>query len=290
MGGRLAGKRIFVGGGGSVGERAIGRCCCELYAREGAAVFVADRNPEAALATVSAITGAGGRAFAGIGDLSSPADVERLAGEAYARLGRIDGLHNNVGVTRTGAPAELPLDDWEASWRDNVTSVFLALRLIVPRMAADGGGSVVSTSSVAASRYLGAPYHAYYASKAAVSQLTRTMAAQFARDGLRFNVVSPGFIDTLNTAVFKAGADGPTSAVLAGRASQNPAGRLGTPLDVAYAALFLLSDESGYVNGAEILVDGGLSAVAVNHPAPPRADGQAGGAGEPPASPRDAGT
>lgn len=268
MADKLAGKVAFVGGGGSRVEGAIGRVSAELYAQEGARVFVADIDEDAAAATVAAITRAGGSAEAGVGDLADPEAVARLAREATVRFGRVDILHNNIAVTRTGAPEDLSLEDWNESWRVNVTSIFLACKEILPFIESAGGGAVVNISSIAASRYLGVPYHAYYATKAAVSQLTRSLAVDYASRGIRVNSVSPGFIATPNTGVFRTehATDAKVLRVTDARPHQTPMRRRGTALDVARAALFLVSEDAAYVTGADIAVDGGLAAIAVLPP------------------------
>ncbi|WP_273729168.1 SDR family NAD(P)-dependent oxidoreductase [Brucella gallinifaecis] len=265
---RLAEKIIFVAGGGGLEAGTIGRTSAETYARNGAAVFVADINEEAAKATVDAIVAAGGRAQYGVGDLSRQNDVKTLVEEATDHFGRIDGLHNNIAVTRTGSPPELSIDEWNESWNVNVTSVFLTAKFVLPLMERQGGGAIVNISSVASSRYLGIPYHAYYATKAAVTQFTRTLAVEYATRGIRINSVSPGFILTPNTYAFREehNAQDQVMSVTTKRPEQAPMRRMGSPADVANAALFLLSKEAAYITGADIAVDGGLAATAVLHP------------------------
>ncbi|SEQ22892.1 NAD(P)-dependent dehydrogenase, short-chain alcohol dehydrogenase family [Faunimonas pinastri] len=266
MGDRVADKVVFLAGGGSAGPGwGIGKACAALYAREGAAVFVVDRDEVAARETVRVITEEGGRALAGIGDLTSPDDVERLVAECRDRLGGLHVLHNNVAITRVGGPAELSLEDWDASWRTNVTSMFLACKYALPIMERDGGGAVVNIASVAASRYLGVPYTAYYTTKAAVVQFTKVVAVQYATRGIRSNAVSPCFVTGPNSNQFleEHGADPDIQRFSGRRAEQAPMQRVATGFDVAYAALYLASDEANYVTGTELIVDGGVSAQAV---------------------------
>ncbi len=202
---RVAGKVVFLAGGGAVGPGwGIGKACAALYAREGASVFVVDRNPDAAAETVAVIAGEGGIAAAGIGDLTEPEAVARLVAECNERFGRLDILHNNVAITKVGGPAKLSLEDWDLSWKVNVTSMFLTCKHALPHMEARGTGAIVNIASVAASRYLGVPYTAYYATKAAVVQFTKVVAVEYAARGVRANAVSPCFVAGPNSNQFLA--------------------------------------------------------------------------------------
>lgn len=262
---RVLHKVVFLGGGGSVSEGwGIGKACAVNYAREGAKVFVVDLNEAAAQETCSIIREEGGEAAHAVADLSSADDVARVIEACAARFGTIDVLHNNVGVTRTGGAADVSLEDWDASWRINVTSMFLTTRAALPIMKAAGKGAIVNIGSVAASRYLGVPYTAYYTTKAAVLQFTRAVAIEHAPLNIRANVVSPCFIAGPNSTTFRAqhGADDQIAHITSRRAEQAPMKRMGDAFDVAHAAAFLASDEAGYITGTEIIVDGGVSAAA----------------------------
>jgi NAD(P)-dependent dehydrogenase (short-subunit alcohol dehydrogenase family) len=264
MAGRLSDKVVVVAGAGAAGPGwGIGKACAVLYAREGAHVFAIDMDRAAVVDTARLIQEEGGNVTAGIGDLTREDDVTRLTEEAVRTYGRIDVLHNNIASTRIGGPASLSISDWNDSWRINVTSMFLACKAVLPRMERQGHGTIVNTASIAASLYLGTPYTAYYATKAAVLQFTRAVAIEYAQRNVRANAVSPGFIDTAQTRAVRQ-ARGHVATHAHDRAAQTPMRREGTPLEVAYAALFLASDESSYITGAEIVVDGGVSAAAVS--------------------------
>lgn len=266
MSGRMSGKIVILAGGGASGPGwGIGKACAAVYAREGASVFVVDRDGAAAAETVATIEREGGTAVAAVADLTESADVARMVEACVRRFGRIDVLHNNVAITKVGGPAELSLDDWDLSWKVNVTSLFLACKHALPVMEAGGGGAVVNIASVAASRYLGVPYTAYYTTKAAVVQFTKVIAVQYATRGIRSNAVSPCFVTGPNSNRFLVDHDGDPDVLRfsARRAEQAPMKRLATGFDVAHAALYLASDEAGYVTGTELVVDGGVSAAAV---------------------------
>jgi len=265
MGARLKDKVAVVVGAGAIGAGwGNGKACAVLYAREGAKVFAIDANRAAAEETAGIIAGEGGTCVVGVGDAASAADVPRLIAEAMAAFGRIDVLHNNVATVKVGGPVELPLADWDLSWQVNVTSMMLACKAALPIMEAQGGGAIVNISSIAAQRWLGVPYAAYYATKAAIVQFTRAIALQYAAKGIRANTILPGFIDTPHVHAFlKHHIGGDTASLIETRARQTPMRRMGTAWDVAYAALFLASDEARYVTGTELVVDGGVSATAV---------------------------
>ena len=176
------------------------------------------------------------------------------------RFGRIDVLHNNVGITALGGVVDESVESWERVLRVNLTSAFLLCKHVIPHMERDGGGAIVNVGSVGGLRYLGIDYASYAASKAALAQLTQSVALQYAARGIRANTILPGLIDTPMVAAQLAAAyPGSIEDALAARARQCPMGRMGDAWDVAHAALYLASDEARYVTGAELVVDGGLS-------------------------------
>jgi len=270
---RLAGKVALVFGAGSSGERlSNGRAAALAFARHGAAVAAVDIRLAEAERTAAEIRRCGGTAVALRADVTRDDDVAAAVAEAAAALGDPTVLHNNVGVASTGGLADLDRAAWDAALAVNVTGVFLTCQHTVPRMLAAGGGAIVNVSSVAGIRHLGYDYPAYMAAKAAVNQLTVALALTYADRGIRVNAVLPGLIDTpLVERQLVGGAADPTggsadpAAIAAARAerdARSPTGRAGSPWDVANAAVFLASDEAGYINGVCLPVDGGLSARA----------------------------
>lgn len=256
MGERLAGKTALVFGAGSSGERlSNGRAAALTFARQGARVAAIDVDAEQARRTAGQITAEGGSALALEADVTDEDQVRAAVDAAEERLGVPTVLHNNVGVARLGDLTELSVHEWQSTFDVNVTSMFLTCKHVVPRMVAAGGGAVVNVSSVASIRDVGYPYPGYSSAKAAVNQLTVSLALRYAREGVRVNSVVPGLIDTpLVTGQIAAGEE-----ETARRHRASPTGRMGTPWDVAAAALFLASDESCYVNAVALTVDGGLS-------------------------------
>jgi NAD(P)-dependent dehydrogenase (short-subunit alcohol dehydrogenase family) len=256
----------IVVGAGSVGPGwGNGKATAVLYAREGAKVFAVDINRRAVEETAGIIRSEGGTCAIGVGDASREDDVARMVGESIATFGRVDVLHNNIATVKVGDPVQLSVADWDQSWRVNVTSMFLACKSVLPIMEKQRAGAIVNVSSIAAQRYLGVPYTAYYATKAAIIQFTRAIAIQYAANGVRANTILPGFIDTPHVHAFlrEHVGTGDTGSLVETRARQTPMGRMGTAWDVAHAALYLASDEAQYVTGTEIVVDGGVSATAV---------------------------
>jgi len=263
---RLDGKIVIVTGAGSAGPGwGNGKAAAVLFAREGAAVFAVDVNEAAAAETAAIITSEGGRCVPHTADVSRSADVAVAAARCVREFGRIDVLHHNVGIVRVGGPVELSEADWDRTQDVNVKSLYLTCKYVLPQMEAQGGGSIVAVSSVGGIRWTGIPYVAYAASKAAVLQFTQSVALQYARRGIRCNAVVPGLIDTPLVRASLANAyDGASmDEVVRRRHEQAPIGRMGDAWDVAYAALFLACDESRYVTGTSIIVDGGLSAAAI---------------------------
>ncbi len=262
MPGRIKDKVVLVIGGGSPIEGLNnGKAAALLYAREGGIVVAADRDVEAAERTRAEIAGEGYEAMAVQADVTDSDSLARAVAAATERFGRIDVLHNNVGVAETGGPVETSVEDWTRLITINQTGVFLACKHVLPVMAAQQSGAIVTISSAAALRWIGFPYAAYTASKAAVMALTQNIALQYAPQGIRANCVLPGLMDTpmiRDSLTASYGADIDT--MIEKRNAQSPTGKMGNAWDTAYAALFLASDEARYVNGTHIIVDGGLTA------------------------------
>jgi NAD(P)-dependent dehydrogenase (short-subunit alcohol dehydrogenase family) len=179
-----------------------------------------------------------------------------------AKFGRIDILVNNVGRSEPGDPVTMSEEVWNEQLDVNLTSAFLVCKAVLPVMEKQGGGAVVSLSSVAGMRYVGKPQVGYAAAKAALMQMTRTTAVIYAPKGIRLNTVVPGLMDTpLVRRLADKYAKGDYEGFRATRDRQVPMGRMGDAWDVAHAALFLAADESRYVTGTEIIVDGGLTSA-----------------------------
>ena len=270
---RLENKIAIVTGAGSIGPGwGNGKAAAVLYAREGAKVFAVDINLAAAEETRDLIKAEGGECMAYAANVAVASEVGTLVEICMAAYGRIDILHNNVGIVATGGPVELSEADWDRSMAVNAKSVFLLCKHVLPIMQAQTAnacgirGAIVNIGTVGGLRWVGVPYIAYSASKAAVIQMTQSVALQYARSGIRCNCVIPGFIDTplvkKSLAATYASAD-EMDKVTAARNKLCPMGHQGDAWDVAYAALFLASDEAKYITGTNILVDGGLSATTV---------------------------
>jgi len=235
--------------------RGIGAATAAHLAVLGARVAVTDRHRDGALAVAAELTAAGHEAIGLACDVSDAAAVAAMVADVESRFGWVDLLDHNAAWTdfRTDLDAEeVDLATWDRVLATNATGGLLLVRAVLPRMRARGKGAIVLISSGSAS--IGEHRRvAYGVSKAAVEQLGRHVAARYGRDGIRCNVVAPGFILT------ETAARGVSEAGRARLAEQNPLGRLGTPEDVAHVVGFLLSDRAGFVNGQVVRVDGGLT-------------------------------
>jgi NAD(P)-dependent dehydrogenase (short-subunit alcohol dehydrogenase family) len=252
---RLAGRRALITGGGT----GIGQATAELFAREGARVMVSGRRPAELEATVHRVEAAGGEAGLSQGDVSSPADAERMVRETVARFGGLDILVNNAGIiVRNASVTTVSIEDWERLLKIDLTGVFLVSRFAIPEMLKAGrGGSIVNVSSVAG--ILGDPKLApYNAAKGGVNLLTKNMAIDYAPHGIRVNAICPGRIAT-PMPQSRIGPDEDWGEVLARWGKNIPLGRVGTPEDVALAILFYASDEASWITGTIVVVDGGAT-------------------------------
>ncbi len=256
--GRLAGRKILVVGGG---QRAFdpatdpvgnGRAMCLLFAREGAHVAVADKLRASADETAAQVAREAGRAFAIEADVTREADVERMLEEATRTLGGLDGLVLNVGIG-VGALglAGTNVEAWDQTFAVNVRGAMLCCRAALPVLA--NGSPIVMTSSIAGLTS-GSQLPAYDASKAALAGLMRHVAREGAARGLRANIVAPGLVDTPLGRVASAGRPSRARSAI-------PFGRQATGWEVAYAALFFVSDESVYVTAQVLAVDAGLTGL-----------------------------
>lgn len=244
----LENKVAIVTGAGS----GIGAASAVRFAAEGAAVVAVDIRENRAQETVDVINGDGGHGLAMQADVSDEADVERMVAETVAQLGGLDVLFSNAGTLRPGSVTELSVEDWDLVMGVNVRSVFLGGKFAVPAMLERGGGSIINTASISGLHGDGGAV-VYAASKAAVINLTRAMATDHSADGIRVNDICPGTIET--PPVKRMVAD---PAVMQVNLDAHSMGRLGQPEEIAAAALWLASDESSFVSGEHLVVDGGL--------------------------------
>jgi len=260
MADRLNGKIAILFGAGSVGPGwGNGKATAVLFARNGAHVACVDVNREAAQETVDIIRGEGGAATAFACDVTNSEAVKSIVDAVVGRHGRIDILHNNVGYATMGGPIELDEASWHRTIDLNVTSCFITCKHVLPHMLQRRSGAIVNVSSVAAIRYTGYPYVAYYAAKAAVNNFTMGLALQYAKDGIRVNAVMPGLMNTPLIFQQISGQYESAEEMVKARDAACPMGRMGTAWDVAKAALFLVSDDAEYITGVSLPVDGGLT-------------------------------
>jgi NAD(P)-dependent dehydrogenase (short-subunit alcohol dehydrogenase family) len=253
---RLKDKVALITGGGS----GIGREASLLFGREGAAVVVADVADDAGRKTVDQIKSQGGRASYVHADVSSAKDSEAMIAHAEHEFGRLNVLFNNAGIMNSSDDDAISTSEetWELTMRINARGVFLGCKYGVPALRRSGGGSIINTASFVAKVGAATPQIAYTASKGAVLSMTRELAVIHARENIRVNALCPG---PLKTPLLMSFLD--TDAKRNRRLVHVPMGRFGEPAEIAKAALFLASDDSSYMTGAELLVDGGLTAAYV---------------------------
>lgn len=272
MAGRLQDKVAIVVGAGSSGPGwGNGKATAALFARQGAKVLCVDRNGAAAEETAGLIAEEGGTASAFAADVTEGAQVaamvEAARGADWNGSGRIDVLHNNVGIVEVGGPVEASEESWHRVMDVNLTSMFLTCKHVLPVMEAQfeesgQGGALVNIASIAGIRWAGVPYISYAASKAGVIQFTRAVALQYAAKGIRANSILPGLMNTpmIREPLKEVYAGGDVDKMVELRDAQCPTGKMGDAWDVAYASLFLASDEAKYVTATELVVDGGITA------------------------------
>ena len=264
MAGRLEGKTaVVVGAGQTAGETmGNGRATAVVFAREGARVLLVDRDEASVEATRELITNEGGKADVVVLDIVSEEACQTLAETALATLGRIDVLHNNVGIgAGDNTPTRLTAESWDRIIDVNVKAMWMTCKHVVPVMREQQSGAIVNISSVAAIAAAG-NLTAYKVSKAGVNALTQNLAVTNARYGVRVNAIMPGLIDTPMAVDATARvAQRRAREVAAARDKQVPLGHMGTAWDIANAALFLASDDAAFITGVVLAVDGGQSAM-----------------------------
>jgi NAD(P)-dependent dehydrogenase (short-subunit alcohol dehydrogenase family) len=270
MSGKLKDRVAIVVGAGSSGPGwGNGKCTAITFAREGAKVFCVDLKRAAAEETVGLIEKEVGKdvAVAFEANASHNASVKAMVDACMEKWGRIDILDNNVGIGSQGGPVELSEDEWHRVFDVNVKSFFLTAKHVLPIMEKQGKGAIVNVSSIASIRSpKGISYLAYNASKGAVNSLTMAIASQYAEKGIRCNAILPGLmhtpmIDFLAEQYAKSEKDHNQAyeKMIEIRDRASPTGKMGTGWDTANAALFLASDQSSYVNGHLLVVDGGIT-------------------------------
>ncbi len=244
MADRLAGKSALISGGAS----GLGEAQAILYAREGASVLIGDVQADKGLAVVAAIESEGGRAAFIHLDVSDANSWDAAVADAVARFGKLTTLVNNAGIFHPGGIAQETRDGWDRMIAINQTGVFLGMKAAAPALLASGNAAIVNVSSLYG--LIGSPNAiSYHASKAAVRVMGKAGALEFAKQGIRVNTIFPGQIKTPILGDITPEQDAAIKASI-------PMGIVGDPMDIAYASLYLASDEAKYVSGAELWVDG----------------------------------
>ena len=249
--GRLNGKVALISGG----ARGQGAAEARMFAREGAKAVIGDVLDAEGISVAADIAEAGGDAIYLHLDVTSENDWRDAIQTAVAKFGKLNVLVNNAAIWRKSLVEETTVEDWDAILDVNAKGVFLGTKLAIPEMRKDGGGSIINISSTAG--LVGSlRSSAYGASKGAVRLLTKATAVQYAKEGIRANSIHPGPIDTVMIQQVWQGDEQNREEAIA----RTPLGRIGTPDDIAYGALFLASDESSFMTGTELVIDGGNTA------------------------------
>ena len=250
---RVKDKAAIVTGGAS----GIGEATAKLLAREGAEVAIIDIDGENGARVVDEITSAGNRARYWKMDISREPEIELVFSEIYAAFGRLHILVNNAGITgHAGPPHETRIEDWDEVMNTNLRGTFLCIKHAVPYIKGTGdGGSVINVSSIMG--ILGGPAHVYNTSKGGIRVMTKADAVIYARDKIRFNSVHPGYIITPLFRKLAAKSELGVEGSIKMEGDRIPLERMGQPEDIANGILYLASDESSYVTGIELIIDGG---------------------------------
>lgn len=248
---RLENKVALISGG----ARAMGAAEARMFAREGAKVVIGDVLDAEGTRVAAEIAESGGDALFVHLDVTHEEDWRSAIGAATSSFSKLDILVNNAGIWRRGRVEDTTVEDWDMILDVNAKGVFLGTKLAIPEMRKAGGGSIINISSTAG--LVGGPRSsAYTASKGAVRLFTKATAVQYAQEGIRANSIHPGPIDTPMIQQVWHGEEQSREAALA----RTPLGRIGTPDDIAYGVLFLASDESSFMTGSELVIDGGSTA------------------------------
>lgn len=243
-------KVVIVTGSG----QGIGRCIALTYASEGAKVVVADKNSDAGSETERQIVSSGGIAFFKQTDVSHPGDIEELIAKTREMFGTIDILINNAGISAWRSPYDITVEEWDEIINTNLRGAFLFSREAARIMRKNGGGSIVNIASTRAIMSEPAS-EAYAASKGGIVSLTHSLAASFSPDHIRVNCISPGWIET-----------GDYSLLRETDHNQHLSGRVGRPEDIARACIYLTADGNDFVNGINLIIDGGMTRKMIYEP------------------------
>ena len=259
QGNRLEGKVAIVTGAGATGSGefvGIGQAISLLFARQGAKVLLVDRDEKNAEITLGQIKEEGGDATVCVGDVTDIDSCEAMTESAIRAYGKVNVLVNNVGISGPGLVTDVEEEFWDTVMDVNLKSVMLTSKFAIPEMIKDGGGSIINLSSIVGLRAGGgSPSHAYAASKGGILGLTNSMAVHYGRDNIRVNAIAPGHVYSPMVARHT------SQELLDLRRRAGPLGFDGTAWDVAYAILFLASDEARWISGVTLPVDAGLLAA-----------------------------
>jgi NAD(P)-dependent dehydrogenase (short-subunit alcohol dehydrogenase family) len=261
---RLDKKVALVFGAGSSGPGwGNGKASAVAYARAGASVIAVDLDIDRANETQSIIEQEGGSCLALKADVTQAGEIEQAVAKTMSTHGKIDILHNNVGIGDMGNPIELSGEDWDHIMATNLKSIFLICKHVLPTMIQQKSGAITNISSVASLRVRSAELLGYNVTKAGLNHLTRTLAVGYANKGIRANAILPGLMNTPMIFQVKELMEQFESeeAMVSARDAQSPTGKMGDAWDIAHAAVFLASDEAKYINGVMLPVDGGLSCM-----------------------------
>jgi NAD(P)-dependent dehydrogenase (short-subunit alcohol dehydrogenase family) len=264
---RLSGKTALILGAGCVDDTSWGNgnATAVAFAREGANIVSVDINEAAAERTAELVRKEGGRAIHLQADVADFEQVDRAVRLAVEAFGRVDVLHNNAGTNEKGGPVETSEEGWDRVMDVNAKGAFLSCKAVIPTMQRQGGGSIIHVSSIASVAWTGHPFISYHASKAALNHLTRVVAVQYGAENIRCNCVMPGLIDSPRIyGTILSFYDGDVEKMRKARSNSVPMKKMGDVWDIANAALFFASDESKYVTGVVMAVDGGIT-CAIPH-------------------------
>ncbi|MBH73837.1 MAG: 3-oxoacyl-ACP reductase [Rhodospirillaceae bacterium] len=269
MPGRLEGKVALISGAGSCGPGwGNGRATATLFAREGAKIFAVDLNQEAVEETAKTIQDEGNECTTYCCDVTNAESVNEMVTSCVDRFGQVDVLQNNVGGSAAGGAMDMEEEVWDEQMDHNLKHVFLVTKAVLPIMVKNKTGSIINMSSTSGLTYGGAFQIAYCTTKAAIRRFSEAVAIEFAGRGVRCNTIIPGQLHTpmVETRLAQQRTGGNIKKLIETRNARIPLGQMGDGFDVAYAAVYLGSDESKFVTGSEIKLDGAMTLKCTNLP------------------------